>query len=231
VDPVTNIMDYGDDTCASEFTAGQASVMRSSIVRYKPSLIANEPHRCVVAETRVVCRSPCFVDRMAPNGTFVPWCWTDIAGGWGACDCGTPRTLSCGKKQAREQTLRAGNLCLSAELDKVTLQSCSASEGEFQRWIFGYDGTVVSVGTGWCLTAGPKLKPCGFNAPSQIWTSARNGTMTTKNGHCLTVTPGVCQAWIRGPGKVTCSSFRTAAACLVRTRGCSCRWIKRRCIA
>jgi hypothetical protein len=38
LDPITNFMDYTDDDCMDEFTAGQAARMQSQVATYKPSL-------------------------------------------------------------------------------------------------------------------------------------------------------------------------------------------------
>lgn len=38
LDPITNFMDYTDDACMDEFTAGQTSRMQSQVATYKPSL-------------------------------------------------------------------------------------------------------------------------------------------------------------------------------------------------
>jgi hypothetical protein len=38
LDPVHNYMDYGDDLCLDNFTAGQVSRMQSSVQVYRPSL-------------------------------------------------------------------------------------------------------------------------------------------------------------------------------------------------
>ncbi len=38
LDPITNYMDYSDNYCMNEFTAGQISRMQSSVATYKPSL-------------------------------------------------------------------------------------------------------------------------------------------------------------------------------------------------
>ncbi|HET9325534.1 MAG TPA: M43 family zinc metalloprotease [Candidatus Eisenbacteria bacterium] len=39
-DPIHNYMDYGDDACVTEFTAGQANLMHDVVPAYRPSLFA-----------------------------------------------------------------------------------------------------------------------------------------------------------------------------------------------
>jgi hypothetical protein len=38
VDPITNFMDYTDDSCMTNFTSGQSTRMQSAMVSYRPSL-------------------------------------------------------------------------------------------------------------------------------------------------------------------------------------------------
>jgi len=177
VDPVWNIMDYSDDTCAEEFTKGQINVMRYSLEQYKNVLLTNEPFRCVADGTRgtssrmTVCKSECFTDRVAPDGRTAPsqgWCRTDAVGNWGSCCCGDtclprktlsrPPPLSCAAVQAREETFRSGGaqgLCLTASIfsgsreSQVYLSSCGISE--FKRWAVNFDGGIASIGAGWCM--------------------------------------------------------------------------------
>jgi len=43
LDPIQNYMDYSDDACYSEFTAGQGALMCQMVSTYRPSLLASGP--------------------------------------------------------------------------------------------------------------------------------------------------------------------------------------------
>lgn len=220
VDPTTNIMDYGDDTCSSNFTAGQARVMHYSIDHYRPSLKLNGPYPCTAVATREICQSQC---SLMSNGHQQCLVGTKIMD----CECRSPiKTLSCANKRPDEFTLAHGNNCLTAVVDQVMVEPCRVTE--FQRWTYRpYDQTIISVGTGWALTNHVNttlvLKPSTFGNTHQQWPRPNKKGQWSLNG----------TQWQRGPSVVKCSSFKTKKACLTNFghRGCVCRWFTNKCVA
>lgn len=264
VDPVWNLMDYTDDSCAEEFTPGQIEIMHDTLEDYRGNLIAPEPLRCVVATSggsarpMSLCKSRCYSDRPAPNGDTSPtgWCYTDSVGNWGPCCCQpscmvskptvpSPAVLTCSRKQSREELLKTnGQNCAVASVDRVELDRCGVSE--FHRWSFNWDGTVVSLGTGWCLTAVDEmtveLRPCAVRNPTQRWNVLSNkpSTLYLQDNPTLcldqTFTLKNCSTTIakwQRVGSQACSSLRTKRRCEGSRvdLGCACRWYNRRCIA
>jgi hypothetical protein len=207
VDPTTNIMDYGDDTCSSNFTAGQAKLMHFSIDHYRPSLKLNGPSMCATVDTMEVCQSQCQSGRCMVGTKVMD------------CQCtSTIKTLSCANKRPDEFTLATKTGCLTAVVDQVMIEPCQVTE--YQRWTYRpYDRTISSVGTGWCLTNHTTtltLKPCNYLNPHQLWPPSTKQGKWSLNG----------TQWQRGPSIVKCPSFKTKKACLSNfgNRGCSCRW-------
>jgi hypothetical protein len=43
LDPIHNYMDYSDDACYTEFTAGQSGLMCQMVTAFRPSLISGGP--------------------------------------------------------------------------------------------------------------------------------------------------------------------------------------------
>ena len=187
VDPVFNIMDYADDSCAEEFTPQQIDVVRYSLEQYKPNLAILEPPRCVTSGERgtakklTICKSECFVDRLSPDGRPAPptgWCRTDIIN-WGSCSCTgdlsakpllpAPKSLMCGRVQIREELLKpivsGSSQCTFADIgggDYRQLYLATCKQTPFARWAFNYDGSIVNIGTGYCLTV------LGYENPTRV---------------------------------------------------------------
>lgn len=264
VDPVFNIMDYTDDSCAEELTAGQVRVMRRNLERYRSILIALEPARCVTDGIRgtagpmTLCKSDCLEGK----------CYTDKVN-WGSCSCDiggelpmipSPSVLWCSRVQPREELLKpslASRLCVFAGIGLVRpVYMATCSQSPFARWVFGSDGTILHVGTGYCLTVldwenasmvtGKQvgMEPCGILAPSQ-----RFRVLSPKGkggGLQLYAAPEFCvhnsfnirpckdkeQAWVRG-NRPRCGTRKRRAACVssVATMGCACRWVKGKCMS